>query len=103
MSQLDLSALDQAVILARGQYATVRAAREDAVKVLHGTCTAIQGIPQSILRAAQEGHSIDDDLRRLENLSALLRGEADAVIDLQQQKESLKSVAWGGKPVPGAE
>lgn len=95
MSQFDLSAIDQSVIIARGQYATVRSAREDALKLLSRMCTDLQSLPSMVLRAVQEGHEAGALLKAIDDLSARLKEQTQTVLDLHSQKEALKPEAWG--------
>lgn len=95
MSQFDLSTVDQNVIIARGQYATVRSAREDALKLLSRQCTDLQSLPSMVLRAVQEGQEVGALLAAIDDLSVRLKEQTQAVLDLHEQKEALKSDAWG--------
>lgn len=95
MSQFDLSTVDQNVIIARGRYATVRSAREDALKLLSRQCTDLQSLPSMVLRAVQEGQEVGALLAAIDDLSVRLKEQTQAVLDLHAQKEALKSDAWG--------
>lgn len=95
MSQIDLSSIDQKLLLARGQYATVRAAREDALKVLQQLCSQLQALPHGILKTVQDGETVDAQLSAIDALSEKLKEQVATVLDLTAQKDALKPEAWG--------
>jgi len=95
MSELDLTAFDNDVLLARGKYATVRGAREDAVKALQVQCSQLQSIPSIVLRHVQEGQTVDELLAQVDTVVAAIKEQVVTVLDLHRQKEALKPEAWG--------
>lgn len=95
MSQIDLSSIDQKLLLARGQYATVRAAREDSLKVLQQLCSQLQVLPHGILKTVQDGETVDSHLSAIDMLSEKLKAQVATVLDLTAQKDALKPEAWG--------
>lgn len=95
MSELDLTNFDVDVLLARGKYATVRGAREDAIKALQITCSQLQSIPSMVLRHVQEGHDVEVLLKDMDRAAEQIKNQVVAVLDLHHQKEALKPEAWG--------
>ena len=95
MSEFDLTTIDESVIVARGQYATVRSAREDALKLLSRMCTDLQSIPSMVLRSVQDGQEVGALLKAIDDLSVRLKEQTQTVLDLHNQKEALKPEAWG--------
>lgn len=96
---LDLSSIPDDVLLARGQYSTVRAAHEDAKKELAKMCGILQMVPSQILRKMQPGDEAVpqefDELVKLGcNALEKIALQCKAVESLAAQRQELKSKAW---------
>lgn len=96
---IDFDQLDPAVIIARGQYSTVRSAHEDALKELQLACSNFAGFTTGILRAAQSDK--DQSFPGAEDFDKgrALIDEIEKIVanieELHKQKNSLKALAWG--------
>ena len=97
---IDLSAFDAATLTARGSYATVRGAHEDAKKALQIACGHLAAVASQVLRAMQP----DNDAVPVDVSGLLLAGRShldhiDALVkqidSLAQQRAELKATAWG--------
>lgn len=93
--EFDLSAVDAELLLARGKYATVRGACEDAIKALQKQAGELQSIPSIVLRKAQEGERVDNLLETFDKVLSDVKRQCEIVFDLYHQKEALKTDAWG--------
>lgn len=98
---LDLSKLDQATLLARGQYATVRSAHEDQKKSLQVLCGGLSAISVQVLRAMQPDNDASADMAHVAALLANGRAAVDniaacteRIASLAEQRAALKPVAW---------
>lgn len=99
---LDLNELPQALLLARGQYATVRSAHEDSKKQLQILCGKLGATSAQILRAMQPDN--DGVPVGVGELMATCRLTLDSIESLTVQIEALaqqcadlKPVAWPKK------
>lgn len=101
---MNLDAIPSDIIIARGQYATVRSAHEDEKKRLQVLCGALSATSAQILRGMQPDNDGDPDMvdvnakisqcRKLVDDIAVC---ASTVSDLAEQRAALKPAAWGGK------
>lgn len=96
---IDLSALSEEVRLARGDYATVRAAHEDSKKRLAMLCGQQASYATQILRAMQPDHddvpdSIESLLAAARNNLGMMEACAAEIESLARQRAELKRVAW---------
>ena len=99
---LDLSTIAPATLLARGEYATVRSAHEDAKKSLSILCGQLGATSAQVLRKMQPDHDVAPDGVAVADLLALCRATVDQIeetaarIDgLARQRAELKPIAWG--------
>ena len=96
---IDLSTLDAALMLARGQYATVRAAHEDALKEMQILCGLHASYGSRMLKTSQPSMGSEitgfDVLHQsaIETLEKIKECEA-RVESLHAQREELRSIAW---------
>ena len=96
---LDLNELPQALLLARGQYATVRSAHEDSKKQLQILCGKLGATSAQILRAMQPDNDgvpanvgeLMDTCRATMNL---IESMTMQIQGLAQQRADLKPLAW---------
>lgn len=102
---LDLTTIPEDTIIARGQYATVRSAHEDAKKQLSILCGQFANIAPMVLRAMQPAEDDAPDMRTVNELlatgkTALAKMEkcADEIEQLSMQRAALKGAAWGKRP-----
>jgi hypothetical protein len=99
---MDLNAIPDSVLLARGKYSTVRAEHEDAKKSLQILCGKLTSAGTQLLRMAQPD---GDVLVNAENVATALQtaritvDEIEACIayidSLAAQRAELKPMAWG--------
>ena len=101
---IDLTTIDNDIIVARGQYATVRSAHEDEKKRLSILCGQLSSTASQVLRQMQPA---DDDAPdgatvggMLDSARATL-GEIEKCVNniegLAVQRAALKQSAWGRK------
>jgi len=102
---LDLTTIPEDTIIARGQYATVRSAHEDAKKQLSILCGQFANIAPGVLRAMQPAEDEAPDMRTVNELlatGAATLSKIEACIDdiekLSMQRAALKHAAWGKRP-----
>lgn len=101
---IDLTAIDQETIIARGQYATVRSAHEDEKKRLSILCGQLSSAASQVLRFMQPdgdatpeiGGALDMLSVARETLSKIEVCVAD-IETLAMQRSALKQAAWGNK------
>lgn len=96
---LDLSKIPEDVRLARGDYATVRAAHEDAKKEMARHCSQLQGYAAQILRKMQPTddevpESVADLLTWSRGVLVLMEQCAGNIESLAQQRIELRKKAW---------
>jgi hypothetical protein len=98
---MNLDTLPPELLLARGQYATVRSAHEDEKKRLQVLCGGLGATAAQILRAMQPDHDAIPDAQAVDGLLAACRKAVDdidaccASIDvLAAQRAALKPAAW---------
>ena len=103
---MDLTSLPQELLLARGEYATVRSAHEDAKKQMQMMCGALGAGAAQVLRSVQPADDSEPDLATVRdlidncrNIMAAMDACADTIFTLSQQRTELKPRAWpkGGK------
>ena len=101
---IDLTAIDQETIVARGQYATVRSAHEDEKKHLSILCGQLSSVSSQVLRYMQPGEDDAPDLRAVNDMLSAARRTMDeiekCVTNIEQlavQRSSLRQSAWGRK------
>jgi hypothetical protein len=101
---IDLTAIDQETIIARGQYATVRSAHEDEKKHLSILCGQMASASSQVLRYMQPGEDDAPDLRAVNEMLAAARktlNEIEQCVSnieqLAMQRAALKQSAWGRK------
>lgn len=102
---IDLTAIDPDVIIARGQYATVRSLHEDEKKRLSVLCGQLSSASSQVLRFMQPG---DDEAPNSGAVSAMLDtaratlGEIEKCVanieGLAIQRASLRQAAWSKRP-----
>jgi hypothetical protein len=99
---IDLTAIDPAEVVAKGQYSIVRAAHEDAKKRLAVLCGSFAAIAPQVLRLAQpDGDDVPDGaaIGKLLVDAGILLDKMDAQVSeiegLAQQRAMLKQAAWG--------
>ena len=96
---IDLSTLDAALMLARGQYATVRAAHKDALEEMHVLCGQHTAFGAQMLKLSQPSIGFEitgfDVLHQsaIETLEKIKECEA-RVESLHAQREELRPIAW---------
>ena len=98
---IDLAAIDQAEVIAKGQYSIVRAAHEDAKKSLALLCGQFASITPQVLRLAQpdgdavpNGAAIADLITQGRALLDKIEALAVEIEGLAQQRAALKDAAW---------
>lgn len=96
---LDLESICPTVLLARGQYSTVRAAHEDEQKSLQILCGKLSSCGSQVLRKMQPNN--DDIPESVADLLTMGRWTMDEIektvakVDsLARQKSELKPIAW---------
>ena len=99
---LDLNELPQALLLARGQYATVRSAHEDSKKQLQILCGKLGATSAQILRAMQPDNDgvpagVGELMETCRTTMDLIESMAMQIQALAQQRADLKPVAWPRK------
>lgn len=89
------------MLLARGQYATVRSAHEDAKKELSVLCGKLSGSSAQILRKMQPDNDALPDHAEVVDLLTACRWTIDEIEkttarieSLSAQKASIKPIAW---------
>lgn len=99
---IDLTAIDQDTIIARGQYATIRAAHEDEKKRLQMLCGQFLSIAPQILRYMQPQEGDTPEIGAVLGLLSLGRETLDKVEacvadieTLDMQRAALKQASWG--------
>jgi hypothetical protein len=97
---INLADIDQAVIVARGEYATVRSAHEDAKKRLQMLCGQLSSTASQVLRRMQPDNddvpdSVDSLIASGRNTLVLMEACVAEIESLARQRAELKSKAWG--------
>jgi hypothetical protein len=97
---IDLNQISDAVLLARGCYATVRAEHEDAKKQLAVLCGQLGAVNAQVLRRMQPDHdevpeSVSDLITAGRNTLDKMAESAALIESLAQQRAELKQSAWG--------
>jgi hypothetical protein len=96
---LNLADIDAVVLLARGQYATVRAAHEDAKKDLQMLCGQLSSVASQVLRKMQPGEDeIPDSVASLIQAGRrtldMMEETTSRIESLAKQRSELKKEAW---------
>ena len=101
---IDLTSIDHDVLLARGQYSTVRAAHEDEKKRLSILCGQLTAAASQVLRHMQPGEDDAPDIKGVNDMLSAARKTLEAIEEcvtnieaLAVQRGSLKQSAWGRK------
>jgi len=99
---LDLSTIPADVLLARGHYATVRSAHEDAKKALQILTGKLASVSSRVLRQMQpdndaEPESVEQLLAEGRTALNEIEGACKMIADLAHQRAELKPLAWGRK------
>lgn len=99
---IDLTAIDEQTIIARGQYATVRSAHEDAKKHLAVLCGQLSSAAGQVLRHMQPDNDGSPDMAAVNALLSAGRQLVDNIAasvaeieGLAMQRAALKATAWG--------
>lgn len=97
---IDLTKIAPETIIARGEYATVRGAHEDAKKTLAVLCGQLSGAAGQVLRQMQPSEdavpeSVESLLRGARNTLTLIEATAQQIESLARQRAELKQSAWG--------
>ena len=96
---LNLADIDQAVLLARGKYSSVRAALEDSKKDLQMLCGKMTSVSSQVLRKMQPDYdaapdSVADLMEIGRNTLQMMEATANQIESLARQKAELKPKAW---------
>ncbi|HEV2612504.1 MAG TPA: hypothetical protein VGU61_19740 [Noviherbaspirillum sp.] len=96
---LDLSAIPEEIRLARGEYATVRGAHEDAKQRLQAVCGEVMAAAPRILKFGQmdSPNDVQEAFNQLEYLrvvSARIESRLEEIQSLAVQRAALKVKAW---------
>lgn len=98
---IDLESLSPTMLLARGSYATVRSAHEDAKKELQVLCGKMGATSAQILRKMQPDNDAVPDGVAIADLLAVCRSTIDeierttaSIEALAKQRADLKPMAW---------
>lgn len=96
---LNLADIDQAVLLARGEYSTVRAAHEDAKKSLQMLCGQLSSTASQVLRRMQpDNDDVPDSVESLLTVGRqtldMMQETASRIESLARQRAELKGKAW---------
>ena len=99
---IDFNTIDQADVIAKGQYSIVRLVHEEAKKRLSVLCGQLASITPQILHYAQPDKDAVPDGEVIANLIAQgrellekIEAKAVEVEGLAQQRAALKISAWG--------
>jgi hypothetical protein len=99
---IDLTAIDQETIIARGQYATVRAEHENEKKHLSILCGQLSSASSQVLRYMQPGEDDSPDLNAVNEMLAAARKTLNeiekcvsSIEKLAMQRAALRQPAWG--------
>lgn len=96
---LNFNDIDGRTLLARGHYATVRAAHEDAKKRLVTPCSLLQHAAAALLKSQQpDNDAVPESTAELTNKCRALLDQIDAmsadIASLAAQRQELKRKAW---------
>lgn len=96
---IDLDKIDESLLIARGQYSTVRSEHEDAKKSLATMCGELSSCATRILKRLQPDN--DAVPESVEELIASAKSSIDAIelcvsniTSLAQQRAKLRPIAW---------
>lgn len=92
---LNLDAIDQATLLARGKLSTVKGAHEAAKQQMTDECGHAMALLVALQRDAQKTEvDVDSHLDGLERALKRLREKCAYIAQLAAQRKALKSQAW---------
>lgn len=91
---MDLSTIDQALIVARGHYATVNGAYKDTMESMQ---KAAQKACDHLRLALQDEKNSANHIAQVEMLTGMLGTLSETANELREQKDALKVLAWGDK------
>lgn len=101
---IDLAAIDEDTLIARGQYSTVRSAHEDEKKRLSILAGQLSSAASQVLRYMQPDGDAAPEIRGVQELLAYahetLAKIEECVANIESlalQRAALKSAAWGRK------
>lgn len=98
---VDLSTIPESILIARGQYSTVRAQHEDEKKTLQVLCGQLSSCASQVLRRMQPEHEEDhpDGVGKLiaagRATLTLMEECTQRIESLAKQRAELKTQAWG--------
>lgn len=97
---IDLTTIHPEILMARGEYATVRGAHEDAKKSLSMLCGQLSSAATQVLRQMQPGEddvpqSVESLLLSARNTLTLIEACVQNIESLARQRADLKALAWG--------
>ncbi len=94
---LDLDNIDEAILIARGKYSTLRSAQKKELERLREQCTLLQTQATATLRNLQDNQSDDSTDRVLANTRAVMieiEKSAASIIELRTLLNELRPIAW---------
>jgi hypothetical protein len=98
---MDLASIPQDLLIARGQYATIRSAHEDAKKQMQMMCGSLGASAAQVLRAVQPDSNGLPDLEAVFNLLSVCSHTVEKMGDcasdihgLAAKRASIKPAAW---------
>lgn len=96
---IDLSKIDESLLLARGSYATVRSSHEDSKKELSVLCGKLSAVASQVLRKMQPDNdevpdSVEDLLSSGRATIDRMEATAKQIESLAKQRAELKKDAW---------
>lgn len=97
---IDLTQIAPETIIARGEYATVRGAHEDAKKNLSILCGQLASHATQVLRQMQPGEdevpaSVESLLAGARSTLDMIEATVQQIESLARQRAELKQAAWG--------
>ena len=102
---MNLDNIPPDLLMARGEYATVRSAHEDEKKRMSVLCGSIAATAAQILRAAQPDNDAAPSMEDIDALILAARGGlemvercAQEIVELAAQRVDLKGKAWPRTP-----
>lgn len=99
---MELDNLPPDLLMARGKYATIRSAHEDAKKRMGILCGSLSATASQILRAVQPDNDaipdyadVDSKIQTCNSLVYQISECAAEIAELAGQRAALKVTAWG--------
>jgi hypothetical protein len=89
---MDLSTVDQALIEARGRYATVNGAYKDVMESMQKTT---QKACDSLRMVLQDENKRSDHIAQVEMFVGMIASMVETADELRAQKDELYAPAWG--------